>query len=161
MNRTTIRLAAALGAAALLLPSAALAGKPDHAGKHAKKHAKKEHAGKKPSNWVFKGLWHADGTVTVSGGNARVRKNDLVGATLAFDLTGAKLRVDDTNADGAVTVADLVEGDKVVVKARLPRTDIGDGPYAAQRLVDQTHPVAEDDSDEAEAPAAPEAPAES
>ena len=148
MNRTTIRLAAALGAAALLLPSAALAGH----GKH-EKHAKKEHAKKKQSNWVFKGVWHADGTVTVSGGNARVRKNDLVGATLAFDLTGAKLRAADTFADGTVTVADLVEGDKVVVKARLPRTDIGEGPYAAEKLVDQTHP-ADDASDDAETPEA-------
>ena len=160
MNRTTIRLAAALGAAALLLPSAAL-GKSGKHEKHAKKeHAKKEHAKKKPSNWVFKGIWHADGTVTVSGGNARVRKNDLVGATLAFDLTGAKLRAADSDADGTVTVADLVEGDKVVVKARLPRTDIGEGPYAAEKLVDQTHPAddASDDADDAETPETPETP---
>ena len=149
MNRTTIRLAAALGAAALLLPSAAL-GKSGKHEKHAKKeHAKKEHAKKKLSNWVFKGIWHADGTVTVSGGNARVRKNDL---------TGAKLRAADSDADGTVTVADLVEGDKVVVKARLPRTDIGEGPYAAEKLVDQTHPAddASDDADDAETPETPE-----
>src|SRR5215207_3774354 len=143
MNRTTIRLAAALGAAALLLPSAALAGHGKHE-KHAKKeHAKKEHAKKKQSNWVFKGVWHADGTVTVSGGNARVRKAGLVGHVVAFDLAAAKLRAADTNGDGSVTTADLVD-DKVVVKARLPRTEPGDGPYAASKVVDQTHPAVAD-----------------
>ena len=82
--------------------------------------------------------------MTVNGGNARVRKNDLVGEVIAFDLTAAKLRAADTNADAAVTTADLVEGDKVVVKAWLPRTEPGTGPFAARRLVDQTHPAVEE-----------------
>src|SRR5215213_6069181 len=69
MNRELTRVVAALGAAALLLPSAAVAkGKPD---------GKPAHGKSKPANYVFKGVWHADGTVTVSGGNARVRKGGL------------------------------------------------------------------------------------
>jgi hypothetical protein len=158
MHRYT-RLAVALGAAALLVPSAALAkGKPEHAGK--KEKAAKEH-GKgrgKPANYVFKGVWHADGTVTVKGGNARVRKNDLVGTDVAFDVTGAKLTVADSDGDGSVTVADLMEGDKVVVKARLPRTDPGAGPYAARRVVDQTHPASSDDDGSDDAAAGGELP---
>ena len=135
MHRNT-RLAAALGAAALLIPSAAIAkDKPVKPAKPGKS---------KPASYVFKGVWHAGGTVTVGGGNARVRKGGFVGDDVQFDLTAAKLRAADTNADGAVTVDDLVEGDKVVVKARLPRTEPGAGPFAARMLVDQTHPAVEE-----------------
>jgi hypothetical protein len=88
-------------------------------------------------------VWNADGTVTVSGGNARVRKGGLIGETLTFTLETAKLRVADTNGDGAVDVTDIVAGDKVVVQARLPRTEPGEGPFAARKLVDQTHPQVE------------------
>jgi uncharacterized membrane protein len=128
------RLVAALGVAALLAPAAAIAkdkpAKPDKS---------------KPAGYVFKGVWHAaTGTVTVSSGNARVRKGGFLGADVAFDLTGAKLRAADSNADGSVTVADLLEGDKVVVKARLPRTNPGTGPFAARMLVDQTRPAVEE-----------------
>jgi hypothetical protein len=138
MNRHAPRAAAALAAAALLIPSAAIA-----AGKPEDKPVKPPHGKSKPANYVFKGIWHADGTVTVNGGNARVRKNGLVGDVIAFDLAAAKLRVADTNADGAVNATDLFEGDKVVVKAWLPRTEPGAGPFAARKLVDQTHPAAE------------------
>ncbi len=138
-TRSSRAAAAALAAAALLIPSAAIAtGKPED------KPVKPPHGKSKPANYVFKGIWHADGTVTVTGGNARVRKNDLVGEVIAFDLAAAKLRAADTNADGAVAPADLVEGDKVVVKAWLPRTEPGAGPFAARKLVDQTHPAVEE-----------------
>src|SRR5215207_289717 len=135
MTSHTRRAVALLGGAALLLPSAAFA----------KDKPVKPAPGKsKPASYVFKGVWHADGTVTVGGGNARVRKGGFVGQLVGFDVAAAKLRVADTNADAAVTAADLVEGDKVVVKARLPRTEPGSGPFAALRLVDQTHPAAEE-----------------
>jgi hypothetical protein len=149
MHRHT-RLAAALGAAALLVPSAALA-----KGKPADKPDKPAHGKSKLATYVFKGVWHVGGTVTVEGGNARVRKSGMVRQTVAFDLAAAKLRVGDTVPDGLVTVDDLLEGDKVVVKARLPRSEPGAGPYAATRLVDQTHPAVEEAD---ETPAAPEAP---
>jgi hypothetical protein len=140
MNRhARLHAAAVLGAAALLIPSAAIA-----AGPPADKPVKPAAGKSKLANYVFKGVWHADGTVTVNGGNARVRKNDFVGAIVSFDLTAAKLRAADTNADAAVTPADLVEGDKVVVKAWLPRTEPGTGPFAARKLVDQTHPAVEE-----------------
>jgi hypothetical protein len=138
MKRELTRVAAALGAVALILPSAALAkGKPEG------KPVKAAHGKSKPARYVFKGLWHADGTVTVSGGNARVRKGGFVGEVVGFDLASATLKVADTNADAALSAADLVEGDKVVVKAWLPRKEPGAGPFAANRVVDQTHPVAE------------------
>jgi hypothetical protein len=136
MNRHTRRAAALAGAAALLIPSAALAkGKPE---------VKPAHGKSKPASYVFKGVWNGDGTVTVSAGNARVRKGELVGKTIEYIVTDAKLRVADNVADGVITAADLLPGDKVVVKARLPRTDPGTGPFAARMVVDQTHPAVEE-----------------
>jgi hypothetical protein len=148
MNRELRRVVALLGAATLILPSAALAkGEPE--GK-AVKHA---HGKSKPVRYVFKGVWHADGTVTVTGGNSRVRKGGFVGQVVSFDVAAAKLRAADSNADAAVTAADLLEGDNVVVKARLPRKEPGAGPFAADKVVDQTHPAVEEVEEPAEAPA--------
>jgi hypothetical protein len=144
MSKSPRRVAALLGLGVLLVPAVAGA-KP---GPKAEKPAKPDKPAK-TSTYVFKGIWHADGSVTVSAGNAKVRKGGFVGETVAFDVTGAKLRVADTDADGAVTAADLVEGDKVVVQAKLPRTDPGEAPFAARKVVDQTHPKV----DEEEAPA--------
>jgi len=137
MNKLARRAVTIIGAATLLIPSAATAVAKD-------KPAKPAHGKSKPANFVFKGAWHADGTVTVSGGNSRVRKHGFVGQVVGFDLTAAKLRAADANADGVVDATDLAEGDKVVVKARLSRTEPGTGPFAAHKLVDQTHPAEEE-----------------
>ena len=95
--------------------------------------------------YVFKGTWNAGtGTVSVTRGNAHVRKAGLVGQDVEFDLTNAKLVVADTNGDSQITVDDLKDGDKVVVKARLPRKDPGGQPFKAKMLVDQTNPPAPD-----------------
>jgi hypothetical protein len=89
--------------------------------------------------YVFKGTWNAsDGSVTVTHGNNHVRKAGLIGQTVSFDLTGAKLVVVDTNHDGSKTTADITDGDKVVVKARLPRKDPGTQPFKAKMLIDQS-----------------------
>jgi hypothetical protein len=127
------RIVAALAAATMLLPSAALA-KSQPIGKPLKPAT----PGSDPARYIFKGTWHIDGTVTVSGGNSRVRTGGYYGQIVGFDLTGAKLVAADTNGDGAITIADLAEGDKVVVKAWLPRTAPGPGPFPASMLVDQT-----------------------
>jgi hypothetical protein len=91
--------------------------------------------------YIFKGTWTAsDGSVKVTAGNSRVRKGGFIGKNVQFDLTNARIVVTDTNNDGSRTVADLSDGDKVLVQARLPRKDPGDAPYKARKLVDQTHP---------------------
>ena len=98
--------------------------------------------------YVFKGTWNAaDGSVTVKHGNNHVRKAGLIGQNVTFDLTGAKLVVTDTDGDGSKTSADIKDGDKVVVKARLPRKDPGTQPFKAKMLVDQTHPPAGSSAD--------------
>jgi hypothetical protein len=148
MNREFRRVGAVLAAAALLIPSAALA-----KGKPAEKPVKPAHGKSKPASYVFKGLWHADGTVTVTGGNSRVRKGGFIGQVVAFDVATAKLRAADADADGSVTTADIAEGDKVVVKARLPRKEPGSGPFAAHKVVDQTSAAVEEADEVEDAPA--------
>jgi hypothetical protein len=95
--------------------------------------------------YVFKGTWNAGaGTVTVKHGNAHVRKAGLVGQDVTFDLTSAKFVVADTDNDGSRTIADLKDGDTVVVKARLPRKDPGTQPFKAKMLIDQSSRPADD-----------------
>jgi hypothetical protein len=140
-------LATVLGVAALAVPAAAVADKPDGVGKPDKP--------EKPDkvhnvNYVFKGAYSGDGsTVAVDHGNKHVRKAGLEDTAVQFDLTAAKVVVADTNADGAQDLTDVAAGDRVVVKARLPKGDPGAQPFAAKQLVDQTNAPAE------EAPPAP------
>lgn len=141
MNTRRRTALAALGVAALAVPTAAIA-KPD--GEHG--HSG-EHGGgpTKGVSYVFKGTYVSDGNVDVAKGNAHVRKAELVGTTVQFDLSAAKLNVADTNSDSIVDATDIVSGDNVVVKAKLPKGDPGAAPYAARQLVDQTHPAPESD----------------
>ena len=92
--------------------------------------------------YVFKGTWNAATGLTVKRGNAHVRKAGLIGEDVQFDLSGAKLVVADTDGVPGLTAADVKDGDRVVIKARLPRKDPGSQPFAARMLVDQTHPAA-------------------
>ena len=140
-----------MGVAALALPAAAAAkGRPDHAGK--------SHGGRAPHavQYVFRGTW-SGGAVQVTGGNNHVRRAGLIGQSASFDLANARIVVRDVNADGARDISDVSDGDRVVVQARLPKGDPGDGPYAARKLVDKGAPSTSDDSG-SEQPEQPEAP---
>ena len=132
----------ALGVAALALPAAAVA-KPGN-GQHKGKGHSKHHG----VAYVFKGTYNADGSVHVLAGNSRVRKGGYVGHDVQFDFANAKVVVADTNQDGKSDLSDVQAGDKVVVKARLPRRDPGSEPFAARGLVDQSHPLDADDAPE-------------
>ena len=149
MTTSTQRLIAALGALAIAAPVAMADAKPGP-------RAEKDRPAKtKAVTYVFKGTFTlADGTVAVTKGNAHARKAGLVGSSVAFDFSAAKVTVDDTNGDGKRDMADVKDGDKVLVQARLPRKAPGEGPFKARKLVDQTHAQ---EAEEAEAPApAPE-----
>jgi len=140
----------AFGIAALAIPAGAIA---DHGESHgkAKGHAKngkaKGHANGKGKGqakphavgYLFKGFYAGDGMVDVKRGNAHVRKAGFVGETVEFDLTDARIVVADTNADGKRDIADVEEGDWVLVKARLSRTDPGSQPFEAKWLIDKTN----------------------
>ena len=152
-RKTALALAAVTAIAA---PAAALADKGgvpnEHANENAASHGNPHEVsqGNGPAKGVadvFKGTYAGDGIVSVKKGNAHVRKAELAGTDVAFDLSNAKLRVDDTNGDEVISVEDVVVGDKVVVKAKLPKGDPGVAPYAARQLVDQTNPAEEDEED--------------
>ena len=138
-------LATVLGVAALAVPAAAVAGKPDGVGKPDKPDKPEKPDKAHSVNYVFKGAYSGDGsTVAVDAGNKHVRKAGLEDTAVQFDLTAAKVVVADTNADGAQNLADVAAGDRVVVKARLPKSDPGAQPFAAKQLVDQTNAPAEE-----------------
>ena len=177
-------MAVALGAVVLAVPGTAVAkgghghGK-DDAKSHQKaekqhksgKHGKKDKAAKKGKSYVFKGVYKADGVVTVTGGNSRVRKGGYVGQDVTFDLASAKIVAADSDGVAGISAADVKAGDKVLVQARLPRgtkapvaeasTDaepVAGEPVAdeapaalkARKLVVLSRSAAADDDDEAE-----------
>jgi hypothetical protein len=131
MSRFRNSLIVALGVAALVIPAAAVANGQGKANGKGKTHA---------VAYVFRGLYAGEGSVEVKAGNSRVRKGGLVNTTVTFDLTNARIVVADTNGDGQRTLEDVATGDKVVVKAMLPRKEPGSQPFVAKRLVDQTQP---------------------
>jgi hypothetical protein len=145
MHRNIRNILIALGVAVLVTPAAISEGRereqhgPPASVLEKKADQKDKHAAKKVQ-YVFKGTFHlADSSVTVLKGNKHVRRAGLVGETVVFDLSAARIRVADNNGDGKRDASDLQDGDKVVVQARLPRRDPGAGPFAARKLVDQTH----------------------
>jgi carbohydrate-selective porin OprB len=143
---TTRTIAAALAAAALAVPAAAVAD-PGH-GKGHDKPAKKS----KTVTYVFKGTFTAPGTVAVTSGNAHVRKGGYVGQSISFDLSSAKVVGVDTNADLKVDASDVADGDKVLVQARIakgtkfaaPTEGESAAAIAARKLVDKTGAPAAD-----------------
>ena len=156
MRKDALSRTIAIGAVlALAAAPAALAEKPADPGSQGQSHANgKGHAsehskagGKAVVMYVFKGTYAGDGSVDVTKGNAHVKKADLIG-TVSFDLSAATIVVDDNTGDGNRDLSDVNTGDKVVVKARLPKSDPGSQPFKAKQLVDQTHAGGGDESPE-------------
>jgi hypothetical protein len=156
MNKRVI--AALLGAAALAVPAAAVA-QPGH-GKREERQAAKDVVtakgkGKKAKKvtFVFKGTFATPSTVEVLSGNAHVRKGGFVGQEVTFDFASAKVVVADTNADAKLDMADVKDGDLVLVQARLvKRTEYAapaEGqtaePISARKLIDKTNAPLEDE----------------
>jgi len=144
-----------IAAAALSLAAApALAAKPDgngHGPPATNPSASKGKGKAKPKNVVLKGVVVSSDatTVTVTVKKATKWGRSLVGTDAQF--TAAKVRVADVNGDGKADTLDLAPGDKVVVQARIAKTDVA--PFNARRVVDQTHPPAADDDAPVEASA--------
>ncbi len=151
MTNTTRRIIAGAGALALLTPAGALA--KDRADRG-------EGKGRlKPRTLVVKGtvatVDAAGGGVTVEvrGGNAAARR--LAGRTVAFDVSAARLAVADVDGDGTAGLGDVRPGDRVLVRARVPRAVAVDATLPARALVDLTSPPADREDGETPAPAAP------
>jgi hypothetical protein len=99
--------------------------------------------------YVFKGVYEGEGEtageagVAVDHGNKRARP--FAGQTVTFDLSAARLSVADTDGSGTVDLADVFIGDRVVVKAKLSKSDPGAQPFPAKQLVDETNPAPDED----------------
>ena len=136
--------AAAVGAAILTIPAAALADSD-----HSKERDHKPVA--KTVTFAFKGVFTAPGTIEVRSGNAHVRKGGFIGQKISFDLTAARVVAADRNGDRKVDVADVMDGDVVLVQARLNRRAKFVAPaegetvaaIAARKLIDRTSPPAD------------------
>jgi hypothetical protein len=142
MTKARIKSILACVAAALLVAAVPAVAKP-----HPDKPGKSVKGGKgqsKPANYNFKGTYNADTTLTVTKGNSRVRKGGFIGESVAFDYGSARFRVADTNADGVQDITDVQTGDRVMVKAKLPKGDPGTPPFAASKVVDHSNPATED-----------------
>jgi hypothetical protein len=143
-------LVATVTAAALTIPAAAVAhpGK----GKGADKPAKVDRKKTKKVTFVFKGTFAAPGTIEVLAGNAHARKGGFVGEAITVDLVSAKLVVADTNGDGTHDLNDVMDGDRVLVQARMakgakfvaPAEGENAETIAARKLVDKTNPPIDD-----------------
>jgi hypothetical protein len=116
MNEHVI--AAVLGAAALAVPTVAVAS-PGHGTGHEKQTA--EHAvngtakGKaqhvKKVTFVFRGTFTAPDAVTVAAGNAHVRKGGFIGNAVVFDVSNARIVVADTSGDQRFDLTDPLADD--------------------------------------------------
>jgi hypothetical protein len=160
MHRTAITKGLAIAAVLVLGgASAAVAERPegvgppeDHGHGHSQGQGQSHGQGASHSNagdavvmYVFKGSYAGASTVnagafsvTVDHGNAHVKKANLIGP-VDFDLSSATFVVADNNSDTVVDASDVASGDRVVVKARMPRKDPGQQPFVARQLVDQTN----------------------
>jgi hypothetical protein len=156
MNNRVI--AGLLGVAALAVPAAAVAD-PGHDKGHQKQMAKEVVKGKGKSKkarktmYVFKGSFAAPDTVEVRSGNAHARKGGFVGQAVTFDFADARIVAADTNADQKIDLADVKDGDLVLVQARMVKgteyAPAAEGetaePLGARKLVDKTNAPVEDD----------------
>ncbi len=164
MNTRLSRTLAAAASAALLIPAAAVAkpdsdksgkgaGKPvkaekDRSGKGADKPGQAEKR-KNPMRYNIDGTVASIGgaassdplaadpsaddvVVNVTGGNSRGRQ--FAGQSVTFDLSGAVIKVADTNGDGVRNLEDVQQGDTVKVKLRLARDGSATQPFSAERF---------------------------
>ena len=128
------KVAAGLGILALAVPAGAVAD--GHDGKKVK-----------TKNYNAFGTYAGDGVISVEKGNGAVKKAGWKGQDIAFDLSQADIRTEDTNGDEQLNLDDVVVGAPVRVKARLPKGDPGAGPYVAERLDDKSEDAGEDSED--------------
>jgi hypothetical protein len=143
-------IAGLLGAAALAVPAAAVAD-PGHDKQTPKKVVKGKKA--KKTMYVFKGAFAAPDTVEVHSGNAHARKGGFVGQVVTFDFADARIVAAETNADQKIDLADVKDGDLVLVQARMVKgTDYAPAaegataePLVARKLIDKTNAPVEDE----------------
>jgi hypothetical protein len=133
-RKTIITAAAAI--AALCAPVAAQA----HGGENGHGHSQRAPRAPKPMNVIVKGSVVAvDGNVvTVAVTHANHHGRAFVGQQVQLDVSGARVSIEDVNADGSRNLADAAAGDRVVAQLRVDRGVTPDltQAFATRRLVD-------------------------
>jgi hypothetical protein len=133
-----------LGVLALAAPAAALAEK----GGNGKGGGKGGKGQTKLANYQVKGTWAGDGVVSVDKTNGWARKAGWKNTDVTFDFTNADIRVEDKNLDGVEDLGDFTIGDRVRVKAKLPRQLPEQDSYEAKRLDDRSTDDVEEPADD-------------
>jgi hypothetical protein len=142
MAMSSHRIIAGAATLALALTPTALANKPEDPGS---KDKGKDKAPKAKSVSLKGVVVSADATtVTITVKKANRAGRWLVGDDARFTVT--RVNVADTNGDGATNALDFVAGDKVHVQAKLAKDAVA--PYAARKVVNQTHPAPDEDETE-------------
>ena len=131
MSRNRNLIAGFAAVASLALAAGPAAAKPD--GEHGKPDKPGEGKG---VSYVFKGTYSGDGSsVAVDHTNKHARDYD--DQPVQFDFADARIKAKDASGNSSANLADA-SGDRVVVKAKLPRQDPGSQPFKARQLVEQS-----------------------
>jgi hypothetical protein len=148
MSRTKLLTALGVLAIAALPVSGATAKKPPHPAhpshpakpkpKPDKPKPKKTHTVAYKAKGLVKSVDAAGKKVTITVGTKKGDTNKASrawsGQDVTFDLSGARVRVNhDTNGDGKRDLADVKQGDKAKILAKLPRGTTGNGPFPAKK----------------------------
>lgn len=171
MKNRHMKIAGIVAAAALAVPGATVAKKPDWAGKGKPEQAKGNGKGNAKGKGKAKGpklakanlkgsVVSAEGTVvTIAVTKANAHGKGCRGSELTFDISDARVRTADNNADGVRDAADVMAGHRVLVHASVPRIKgrktacpLAEGVTAdATRLVNKSRAApGDEDGDEGE-----------
>ena len=136
MNGTFTRILGALACAAILAPAAlAHDGDGDRDGRDGWHH---RHHHRVLLQGTVTSVDTGDKTVVVDVAKATRRGRALVGDKVLVKVFGG--RVADTNGDGKHSLADVKEGDSVLIKTKKRFIDADANKIAAAKLIDLTHP---------------------
>jgi hypothetical protein len=158
-----LKIFAAVAATALLVPAAATAKRPDDKPAKGKEHGKAHKPEKAKGPKVKLATANVKGTVKSNDGSTMtvvVNKTSghlkaCKGATLTFDVSGARVHTADNDADGDMDAADVLVDHDVKVRAKVAKTKgkktscaALEGAVVAKAVHNRTTPKVEDDSEE-------------
>ena len=158
MKNRNLKLSAVVAAIAMLVPAGAVAKRPDDRPKDKPKKAKTQREKAVTAN-VKGTVVASDGsTLTVMVEKASGQAKACKGRELTFDVTGAKVKTADNDADGDMDAADVlvehvvkVRGKVTVSKGRKTTCSVGEEDVVPARAVhNRTTPKPEDEVEETE-----------
>jgi hypothetical protein len=158
-----LKIFAVVAAMALLVPAGATAKRPDDKPAKGKEHGKAHRPEKAKAPKVKLATANVKGTVKSNDGSTMtvvVNKTSghvkaCKGATLTFDVSGARIHTADNDADGDMDAADVLVDHDVKVRAKVAKTKgkktscaALESAVVAKAVHNRTTPKVEDDSEE-------------